>query len=181
MKLKDSVAIVTGSSSGIGAAIARLFAEHGCHVVINFSNNEEGARTVASDCEKYGVKTLIYRANVAEDTECRTMVDAALKRFGRIDILVNNAGTTKFCNHDDLGGLDKQDFLDLYTVNAIGPFQMARAAEKALRANGSGHIINMASIAGLSGTGSSIAYAASKGALVTITRSLARVMGPEVQ
>jgi len=181
MKLKDSVAIVTGSSSGIGAAIARLFAEHGCHVVINFSNNEDGARAVASDCEKHGVKALVYRANVAEDIECRAMVDATLEQFGRVDILVNNAGTTKFCNHNNLDGLDKQDFLDLYTVNTIGPYQMTRAAENALRANGSGHIINMASIAGLAGIGSSIAYAASKGALITMTRSLARVMGPEVR
>ncbi|PCM45924.1 SDR family NAD(P)-dependent oxidoreductase [Marinobacter sp. ANT_B65] len=181
MKLKDSVAIVTGSSSGIGAAIARLFAEHGCHVVINFSNNEEGARTVASECEKHGVKTLVYRANVAEDSECRAMVDATLEQFGRVDILVNNAGTTRFCNHNNLDGLSKQDFLDLYEVNTIGPYQMTRAAENALRANGSGHIINMASIAGLAGIGSSIAYAASKGALITMTRSLARVMGPEVR
>ena len=75
----------------------------------------------------------------------------------------------------------KQDFLDLYAVNTVGPYQMTRAAEKALRANGSGHIINMASIAGLAGIGSSIAYAASKGALITMTRSLARVMGPEVR
>ena len=113
MKLKNSVAIVTGSSSGIGAAIARLFAEHGCHVVINFSNNEDSARSVACEWEKHGVKTLVYRANVAEDAECRAMVDATLEQFGRIDILVNNAGTTKFCNHNNLDGRDKQDFLDL--------------------------------------------------------------------
>lgn len=181
MKLKNSVAIVTGSSSGIGAAIARLFAEHGCHVVINFSNNEGGARTVAADCEKHGVEALVYRANVAEDAECRAMVNATLEQFGRIDILVNNAGTTRFCDHNNLDGLDKQDFLDLYAVNTIGPYQMTRASEKALRAHGSGHIINMASIAGLAGIGSSIAYAASKGALLTMTRSLARVMGPEVR
>jgi len=181
MKLKDSVAIVTGSSSGIGAAIARLFAEHGCHVVINYSNNEDGARAVAADCEKFGVKTLVMRADVAEDADCRALVDATLDQLGRVDILVNNAGTTKFCDHANLDGLDKQDFLDLYAVNTVGPYQMTRAAEKALRANGSGHIINMASIAGLAGIGSSIAYAASKGALVTMTRSLARIMGPEVR
>jgi 3-oxoacyl-[acyl-carrier protein] reductase len=181
MKLKDSVAIITGSSSGIGAAIARLFAEHGCHVVINYSSNEDGARAVAADCEKHGVKTLAVKANVAEDADCRGLVDAALDKFGRLDILVNNAGTTKFCDHANLDGLDKQDFLDLYAVNTVGPYQMTRAAEKALRANGSGHIINMASIAGLAGIGSSIAYAASKGALVTMTRSLARIMGPEVR
>ncbi len=181
MKLKNSVAIVTGSSSGIGAAIVRLFAEHGCHVAINYSNNEEGARAVAADCERHGVRTLVHRANVAEDADCRALVEATLQEFGRIDVLVNNAGTTKFCDHANLDGLDKQDFLDLYAVNTVGAFQMTRAAEEALRANGSGHIINMASIAGLAGIGSSIAYAASKGALVTMTRSLARVMGPEVR
>ena len=101
--------------------------------------------------------------------------------FGRIDILISNAGITKFCPHGDLGGPDQQDFLDLYAVNTVGPFQMTRAAEKALRANGSGHIINMASVAGLAGVGSSIAYAASKGALITMTRSLARVLGPEIR
>lgn len=181
MKLKDSVAIITGSSSGIGAAIARLFAEHGCHVAINYSRNEDGARAVAADCEKYGVRTLVFRANVAEDADCCALVKATLAEFGRLDILVNNAGTTKFCAHANLAGLDKQDFLDQYAVNTVGPFQMTRAAEQALRANGSGHVINMASIAGLAGIGSSIAYAASKGALVTMTRSLARVMGPEVR
>lgn len=181
MKLKDSVAIITGSSSGIGAAIARLFAEHGCHVVINYSNNADGANAVAEDCRSKGVQALVVKANVAEDADCRAMVDAAMDTFGRVDILINNAGTTKFCDHANLDGLDKQDFLDLYAVNTVGAFQMVRAAEKALRANGSGHIINMASIAGLAGIGSSIAYAASKGALVTMTRSLARIMGPEVR
>lgn len=181
MKLKDSVAIITGSSSGIGAATARLFAEHGCHVVINYSSNEAGARGVAAECEQLGVKTLVVQANVAEDADCRALVEATLAHFGRLDILINNAGTTKFCDHANLDGLNKQDFLDLYSVNTVGPFQMTRAAENALRANGSGHVINMASIAGLAGIGSSIAYAASKGALVTMTRSLARVMGPEVR
>lgn len=161
--------------------MARLFAGHGCHVVINFCRNESGARAVASDCEQLGVETLLCRADVSEDADCRALVDQTLKQFGRIDILVNNAGTTKFCDHADLEGLEKQDFLDLYAINTVGPFQMTRAAETALRANGSGHIINMASIAGLAGIGSSIAYAASKGALVTMTRSLARVMGPEVR
>jgi len=161
--------------------VARLFAEHGCHVVINFCRNESFARAVASDCEQLGVKTLLCSADVSEDADCRTLVDQTLKQFGRIDILVNNAGTTQFYDHADLEGLDKQNFLDLYVINTVGPFQMTRAAETALRANGSGQIINMASIDGLAGIGSSIAYAASKGALVTMTRSLARVMGPEVR
>lgn len=181
MKIRDTVALITGSSSGIGAAIARTLAEQGCHVVITYSRNQAGADAVAGDCQALGVKSLVIQADVAEDADCRNLVNTTLDHFGRLDILVNNAGTTKFCNHADLGGLDKQDFLDLYAVNTVGPYQMARAAEQALRAQGTAHVINMASIAGISGVGSSIAYAASKGALVTMTKSLARVLGPEIR
>ena len=161
MKLKNAVALITGSSSGIGAATARLFAEQGCHVVINYSRNEEGARAVAKDCEAFGVRTLVQQADVSDDTQCQTLVEATLAEFGRLDVLVNNAGTTKFCAHQDLDGLSKDDFLHLYAVNTVGPYQMTRAAEKALRQAGTAQVINMASIAGLAGVGSSIAYAAS--------------------
>ncbi len=181
MILKDAVAIVTGSSSGIGAAIARTFAAQGCHVVINYSRNADGANAVARECEALGVRTLVQRADVADDADCRELVAATLETFGRVDILVNNAGTTKFCDHANLDGLDKQDFLDLYSVNTIGAYQMTRAAEKPMRDQGSAHVVNMASIAGLAGVGSSIAYAASKGALLTMTKSLARVLGPEIR
>lgn len=181
MKLKNAVALITGSSSGIGAATARLFAEQGCHVVINYSRNEDGARAVARDCEAHGVRALVVQADVADDAQCRALVDATVKEFGRLDVLVNNAGTTKFCPHHDLDGLDKDDFLRLYEVNTVGAYQMTRAATPALRAAGLAHVVNMASIAGLAGVGSSIAYAASKGALLTMTKSLARVLGPEVR
>lgn len=181
MNLKDSVAIVTGSSSGIGAAIARRFASQGCHVVINFSRNDAGAKKVAEDCEALGVRTLVQKANVAEDADCRALVDATLDKFGKLGVLVNNAGTTKFCEHGNLAGLDKQDFLDIYAVNTVGAYQMVRAAENALRGQEVAHVINMASIAGIAGVGSSIAYAASKGAMVTMTMSLARVLGPQIR
>lgn len=181
MKMKDAVAIVTGSSSGIGAAVARLFAEQGCHVVINYSRNEEGAQAVARDCQALGVRTLVHQADVANDDDCRALVAVTLDAFGRLDILINNAGTTRFCAHHDLDGLSKQDFLDIYSVNTVGAYQMARAAEPAMREAGSAHLVNMASIAGLAGVGSSIAYAASKGALLTMTKSLARVLGPQIR
>lgn len=183
MKIRDTVALITGSSSGIGAAIARTLAEQGCHVVITYSRNQAGADAVAVAvaCKAFGVETLVLQGDVAEDADCRRLVDATLDHFGRLDILINNAGTTKFCNHAELDGLDKQDFLDLYAVNTVGPYQMTRAAAPALRAASTSHVINMASIAGLSGIGSSIAYAASKGALVTMTKSLARVLGPEIR
>lgn len=181
MELKGSVAIVTGSSSGIGAAIARRFAAQGCHVVINYSRNDAGAKKVAADCEALGAETLVQKANVAEDDDCRALVDATLEKFGKLNVLINNAGTTKFCDHRNLEGLDKQDFLDIYAVNTVGAYQMARAAEAALRKQEVAHVVNMASIAGIAGVGSSIAYAASKGAMVTITMSLARVLGPQIR
>jgi 3-oxoacyl-[acyl-carrier protein] reductase len=181
MDLTSAVAIVTGSSSGIGAAIAEQLAARGCTVAINYSRNEAGAQRTAEACAAAGGRTLIQRADVSEDADCRALVDVTVQRFGRLDILVNNAGTTKFCAHQDLPGLSKADFLDIYAVNLIGPYQMTRAAEAALRRQPVAHIVNMASIAGLTGLGTSIAYAASKGALITMTMSLARVLGPQIR
>ncbi|WP_133490009.1 SDR family NAD(P)-dependent oxidoreductase [Alcanivorax sp. 24] len=181
MQIKNAVALITGSSSGIGAATARLFAEYGCNVVINYSRNEAGAQKVADDCRALGVEALVVQADVSRDEDCQALVQATLDQFGRLNILVNNAGTTLFCAHENLDGLSADDFLNIYRVNTVGPYQMVRAAEKALRDSGVAHVVNMASIAGLAGVGSSIAYAASKGALLTMTKSLARVMGPQVR
>lgn len=181
MSLKDNVIIVTGSSSGVGAATARLLAARGCHVVINYSSSEQAARKVAGGCEALGVETIVVRANVAIDKDCKRLVDSALEKWGRLDGLVNNAGKTKFVPHEQLSGLEKDDFFDIYGVNVVGPYQMIRAAEDALRASGRASVVNVSSIAGVTGIGSSIAYAASKGALLTMTQSLARVMGPEIR
>jgi 3-oxoacyl-[acyl-carrier protein] reductase len=181
MDVQGGVAIVTGSSSGVGAACARQLAERGCHVVINYSKNEAGARETESACIAFGVETLVMRGDVADDGDCRQMAAAADQKWGRIDALVNNAGTTKFCAHNDLDGLDKQDFLDIYSVNTVGAYQMTRAVAQAMRRGGRGSIVNVASIAAVMGVGSSIAYAASKGALVTMTLSLARALGPEIR
>jgi len=181
MDIQGGVAIVTGSSSGVGAACARQLAERGCHVVINYSRNEAGARETQAACTALGVETLVLRGDVADDADCRALAAAADQKWGRIDALVNNAGTTKFCAHNNLEGLDKQDFLDIYAVNTIGAFQMTRAVAPAMQRGGRGSIVNVASIAAVMGVGSSIAYAASKGALVTMTLSLARALGPQIR
>jgi 3-oxoacyl-[acyl-carrier protein] reductase len=165
LDLKDKVAIVTGSSSGVGAATVRLLASKGCHVVVNYSSSADAAEKVAQECRDFGVEALVCQANVANDDDCQRMVEATLAKFGRLDALVNNAGTTKFNPHHKM----------------VGPYQMVRAAEKALRDSGEASVVNVASIAGVRGIGSSIAYAASKGALLTMTQSLARVMGPEIR
>lgn len=181
MDIEGGVAIVTGSSSGVGAACAVQLAERGCHVVINYAHNEDGARATQSRCEELGVETLVVKADVAQDDDCRRLAAAAEEKWGRIDALVNNAGTTKFCAHDDLEGLSAADFQAIYAVNTVGPFQATRAVVPAMRRGGRGSIVNVASIAAIMGIGSCIAYAASKGALVTMTLSLARVLGPEIR
>ncbi len=170
------VAIVTGSGSGIGAASAIELAKRGWHVVVNYSRNAEAAKKVQAQC----AGSILVRADVSDDAECRRLVQAALDQWGRLDALVNNAGTTKFVKHADLDGLSDEDFLRIYRLNVVGPFQMSRAAAPALKA-AKGAIVNVSSIASLLGTGSSIAYAASKAALNAMTCSLARVLGPEVR
>ena len=120
------------------------------------------------------------QADVGDDAACRRLAQAALDKWGRIDALVNNAGTTKFVKHADLDGLSADDFLRIYRLNVVGPFQMARACAPALKA-GKGAIVNVSSVASLLGTGSSMAYAASKAGLNSLTMSLARVLGPEVR
>lgn len=181
MDVQGAVAIVTGSSSGVGAACARQLAEKGCHLVINYANNAAGAQETSAACRAFGVETEVVQADVSKDEDCRRLAAAAEDRWGRIDALVNNAGTTKFCDHTDLEGLDKQDFLDIYSVNTVGAYQMTRAVVGAMRRGGRGAIVNVASIAGVMGVGSSIAYAASKGAMITMGLSLARVLGPEIR
>lgn len=180
-ELKGKAAIVTGAGSGIGAAVAVGLARRGANVLVNYSKSEAGAKATAEAVREAGGDALLVQGNVALDEDCRKLAAAAEEAWGRIDILVNNAGTTKFAKHEDLDALSAQDFADIYAVNVIGPFQMIRAALPALKASGSGAIVNMSSLAGIAGVGSSVAYAASKGALNTMTLSLARALGPEIR
>jgi 3-oxoacyl-[acyl-carrier protein] reductase len=176
------VCIVTGSGTGIGAACALDLAKRGCRVVINFTKSEAEAHATAKQCEAVGVETLVVQANVADDADCRRMAQATLDKWGRIDGLVNNAGITKFVpKHRDLESLTAEDFQRIYAVNVIGAFQMIRAVAPAMQKQGRGAVVNVASIAGVVGNGSSVAYAASKGALNTMTLSLARALAPEIR
>ena len=170
------VAIVTGSSSGIGAATALELSKRGWSVLINYSKSEAQAKKVAAQCKD----ATAVQADVAEDAQCRKLAQAALDKWGRIDALVNNAGTTKYVKHADLDGLSADDFLRIYRLNVVGPFQMVRACAAALKAN-RGAVVNVSSVASQLGTGSSLAYAASKSALNAMTYSLARSLGPEVR
>jgi 3-oxoacyl-[acyl-carrier protein] reductase len=159
-------AIVTGSASGLGAATAVILAKGGARIVVNYSSSQKEAEQTAALCRTAGV--------------------AAAAPWGRLDALINNAGTTKHMPHGNLDGLSAEDFQRLFGVNTIGPFQMVRAARSLLEAGAeaSGRasaVVNVSSVAGISGVGSSIAYAASKGALNTITYSLARALAPLIR
>jgi 3-oxoacyl-[acyl-carrier protein] reductase len=179
--LSHWVGIITGSASGIGAATAQLLAARGAKVVINYSKSQQDAEETAAACRAAGGEAILCQADVAQDADCKKLVQATLDAWGRIDGLVNNAGTTKIVPHHDLDGLSADDFQRIYAVNVVGPYQMCRAVAPAMKAQGQGAIVNISSIAGVVGVGSSIAYAASKGALNTMTLSLARVLGPEIR
>ena len=174
--MDGKVAIVTGGGTGIGAATVRLLASRGVRCVINYASSRDAAKALADEVDGRAVQ-----ADIAEDSACRALAVAAVEAFGRIDFLVNNAGRTKFAPHEDLEALSADDFLDIYRLNTVAPFQMIRACAPAMRDGGVGAVVNVASVAGVFGNGSSVAYAASKGALVTLTKSLARVLAPAIR
>ena len=175
------VAVITGSATGIGAAIARRLAGEGWRVTITYRESQTEAEATAAACEALGAEALVARADVSRDADCRSLVAQALDRWGRIDGLVNNAGVTKFVAAEDLDGLDAADFEHIFSVNLGGAWQMTRAAATALKACGHGAVVNISSHSGFSGSGSSLAYAASKGALNTLTLGLARTLAPAIR
>jgi 3-oxoacyl-[acyl-carrier protein] reductase len=172
--------VVTGASTGIGAATALALARQGAGVVVNYNRNAAAAAEVADACVRAGGDAIAVRADVVEDAGCRSLAAKAVERWGRIDGLVNSAGTTKFVAMRELDGLSADDFHRIYSVNLIGAYQMVRACLADLRAS-RGSVVNVSSIAGTMGIGSSFAYACSKGALNTLTLALARALGPEVR
>src|ERR1700761_2903904 len=179
-------AIVTGSASGLGAATAAILAKDGARIVINYSSSAKEAEETADLCRKQGAEVVVVQGDVSRDEDCKKIVAAAAP-FGRLDALINNAGTTKHMEHGNLDGLSAEDFQRLFGVNTIGPFQLVRGAARWLLeagANASGRasaVVNVSSVAGISGIGSSIAYAASKGALNTMTLSLGRALAPAIR
>ena len=181
MHLSEKAALVTGASRGVGAATALQLAQVGCGVAINYNQSTDRAEAVAARCREEGVKAVLMQGDVAEDSACRAMVQQAVEAFGGLDILINNAGTTRFIDFPDLDAVTDEDWERIFAVNLKGPFQMARAARKALAAGGGGVIVNTASIAGMVGAGSSIPYCASKAALINLTLSLARTLGPAIR
>lgn len=178
--LKGKIALITGGGTGIGRAIALRLAMEKTNIAINYSRSEKDAQETKKEVEAYGVTCKIYKADVSSNEEIKGMITQVTQDFGRLDILVNNAGMTHFVNHDDLEGMKEEFWDDIWAVNVKGLFFCCRAAASELKKT-KGVIINIASIAGLTGLGSSIAYSASKAAAISVTKSLARVLAPEVR
>jgi 3-oxoacyl-[acyl-carrier protein] reductase len=173
--------IVTGGGTGIGAATVDRLAMRGANVAVNYSRSAAAAEAVASRCAGRSGDVVAIQADVANDHDCRRLAQEVDERWGRLDGLVNNAGITKYNNLADLEGLTGEDFLNIYAVNVVGSYQMIRACAGALRRDHGGAVVNVSSVAGVTGAGSSAAYAASKGAMNTLTLSLARALGPEIR
>ena len=183
-QLTGRTALVTGGGTGLGAAIALELAGHGAHVMIAYRSSADEAEAVAERCREAGRQATTLQADVASDADCRAL--AAKVPEGRLDVLVNNAGTTKAADLGDLEALTEEDFHRLYDVNVVGAFRCVRACRAALDAasDASGipsAVLNVSSIAGVTGRGSSAAYAASKAALNGLTLSLARGLSPKIR
>ncbi len=181
MQLEGKAAIVTGGGTGVGRATALELARQGCSVLINYSRSRDEAERTAADVQALGVKGIAVQADVADDAACRQMVNLAVSAFGRIDVLVNNAGTTRFVLAAELDKVTDEDWQRIMAVNVVGPFHCARAVREPMLASGGGQIVNVTSVAGFAGKGSSIPYAASKGALNNLTIALARTLAPQIR
>ena len=184
--LSGRLALVTGSATGLGASIATKLAERGADVIVNYSRSAKEAEETADLCRGHGAQVRVVQADVGTDEGCQAMATAASAK-GRLDMLVNNAGTTKRVpDHSELDKLERDDFLHLYNINVAGPYMMVRYCADLLKtchadAGRAASVLNVSSIAGTTGIGSSVAYAASKGAFNTMTLSLSRALAPAIR
>ena len=177
--MSRKVAIITGGGTGVGAAVARMLAARSYDVLVNYSRSGDAAAGVVGECIALGADALAVQADVSRDADCRELARQAMARWGRIDALVCSAGTTRFIPMADLDAVTAADFEQVYAVNSIGPFQMARAVKPHMQ--GGGAIVNVSSIAGLNGNGSSFPYVLSKAALNILTVALARTLAPSIR
>ena len=172
--LKGKSAIITGSSRGIGKAIAIKFAKEGANIVINYRNNEEDALKVKEELEQLGVKTLIVKADISDLKQAENLIKQAKKEFGQVDILINNAGITK----DNLIiRMKESEFDQVIKINLKGAFNCLKAVTPIMLKQRSGKIVNMSSVVGVIGNPGQVNYCASKAGLIGMTKSLAREIG----
>ena len=180
MSTARKVALVTGSATGIGRAVANRLARQGLAVAVNYSRSEAEARETLAEVSGHGVPAILCRANVADDGAVRAMVGRCREELGGLDVLVNNAGTTRFIAHANLDALTEDVWDEILSVNLKGTFYCCRAALPLLQERG-GAVVNISSVAGLQGGGSSIPYGVSKAGVNSLTKALARAFAPKVR
>ena len=181
MDLQGKVAIVTGGGTGMGKEIARLLAESGTHVVLNYSRSEADAVATARELETKDVNALPIKADVSVAADVAAMVEQTERELGRLDILVTSAGATAFVPMDDLDGMLEDDWDRIFDVNVKGIWLCAKAAAPAMRRAGHGAIVTITSVAGVRPVGSSMAYSVSKAAAIHLTKCLALALAPEIR
>ncbi|ERI94658.1 oxidoreductase, short chain dehydrogenase/reductase family protein [Clostridiales bacterium oral taxon 876 str. F0540] len=173
--MNKKVALITGSSRGIGAACAKEFAEAGYNVVIHCNSSPQKAKEVSDACISLGAEVLVFQADVSQYDECEKLVNAVFERFGRIDVLVNNAGIEA---NGSIMDTTLEQFDKVMKVNAYGPFYMSKLVVPHMMEKKAGSIIFMSSTSAATGASGSSAYASSKAALIGLTKTLARDLAP---
>jgi len=181
MNLKDRVVVVTGAGTGIGRAVAEHFAKAGARVVVNYRESREAAEEVVSGIQAAGGTAVAIAADVSKQSGAKELMEEAVRQFGRIDCLVNNAGWSTRIPHHQLDDLTDEIWERTINTNLRGAFYCVRAAAPYLKKQPGASVVNVASVAALMGQGSSLVYAASKGGMVTMTKSLARALAPSVR
>jgi 3-oxoacyl-[acyl-carrier protein] reductase len=181
VRLEGQVALVTGGGTGIGRGISRAFAREGATVVLSYQKSREKAEETVRRIREGGGHAVALQGDVRREADCKRLVDGAVREGGRLDVLVNNAGWTSPVPHGDLDALTDEIWKKVLDTNVMGAWYCIKHAAPVMRAQGRGVIINITSVAAFSGKGSSLAYAASKAALGSMTRSLARALGPAIR
>jgi 3-oxoacyl-[acyl-carrier protein] reductase len=184
MELKSKVALITGGGTGLGREIAHQLAKAGMDIAINYAHSAQDAVATVSEIQELGVKAQAFQCDLAAPSavsDIKNMLENVAASFGRLDLLINNAGVTKFVPFSNLEGLEEEDWDFILKVNTKVPFFATRAAAAIMRQNGGGQVINTASVAGMRPSGSSIAYAASKAAMIHLTKCLAVALAPDIR
>jgi 3-oxoacyl-[acyl-carrier protein] reductase len=181
MKLAGKVAIITGGGTGMGRAISERFAREGAQVVVNYNESRDASEETVAGIHATGGNALAWKANVADDEEASAMIAMVDERWGRLDVLVNNAGWSKRTPHHLLDELTDEIWDRTLNVNLRGTFYCSRAAVPLLKKTAGSSIVNIASVAPDTGEGSTIVYAASKAGVISMTKSFARILAPEVR
>jgi 3-oxoacyl-[acyl-carrier protein] reductase len=180
MDLKGMVALVTGGNGGLGQRICHALAQEGAHVAVMYARSRNQAESVASELtSSYEIKAQAFGCDITDGAAVDQLVSEVTQAFGRLDILINDAAYNVAIPFGDLDGLTPEVWNDIMAINLTGPMRLSKAVAPVMKAQGRGRIVNIASVAGLAPTGSSIAYAVSKAGLIHLTRCMAVALAPE--